>query len=156
MAGGKLLSSQTGQRLLRKLDEMPDFSVSRTDHTLQPTVMVRCTSVTAAGPSGVSAQCFPAVILNLESDASTLPTSPELGEVWLTVLDTSGFVVPENGKPYTGILSGTWLIGEDERPRVFAVLSGGGGGSTEVVTSVECISGSIITGTKFIDANEIV
>lgn len=126
MAGGKLLSTQTGQRLLRKLDEMPDFSVPRGDHALQPTVMVRCTSTTAAGGSGVAAQCFPAVILNLESDADALPTSPELGDVWLTVLGSTGSVTPELGKPYTGILSGDFEVGANKRPRVFVVLSGGG------------------------------
>lgn len=90
--------------------------------------LVRCTSATAAGgaePGGT--QCYPAVVVNINSLVST---QEDGAAVWLTVLDTgtAGVLVPVDEKVYYGLFAGNFdpfpSGATDPRPRVFATTGG--------------------------------
>jgi hypothetical protein len=85
----------------------------------QGSALVRCTSITAAGGSGVAAQCYPGVIVDPASD---LTTQGELGNVWLTPLgDSAAVQAPTLNRLYAVQVAGYLDIGGDVRPRVFTV-----------------------------------
>ncbi len=109
-------------------------------------VLVRCTSATAAGGSGVAAQCYPAVVIDVDA---TVDEQPELASgVWLTVLGDDGAAEsPTEDQLYHGLISGDFDPDpegtSDNRPRVFAVAPAAGGspswnvdiGATFAITS---------------------
>ena len=92
---------------------------------------VRCTSAVAAGGgvgsgsgsgSDPAAQCYPGVIVDPRADQTT---QPELGNVWLTLLDdNSAVAVPTANKVYECLLAGSLTIGTDTRPRAFGTAAG--------------------------------
>lgn len=99
--------------------------------------MVRCTSATAAGGTEVGHdQCYPAVVVNINS----LVDAQEDGcPVWLTIL-TDGVAAgtPVDEKVYYGLFAGNFdpfpLGATDPRPRVFATVGATGptGGTIQV------------------------
>lgn len=111
------------RELLRKRKQ-PGPPVPRGGEIGRVPLLVRCTSATAAGGSGVSAECYPAVVIDPHSD-ELVTDQPELGNVWLTVMSSGGPAVPVADKEYHGLMSGTHTEGSDTRPRVFAASVGG-------------------------------
>ena len=85
------------------------------------TVLVQCTSATAADGSAVGSQCYPGVLLDPLAGASTQPTA---GTVWLTILGDAGAAhVPRQDRIYECILAGEFAVGTVRRPRAFGAES---------------------------------
>lgn len=91
-------------------------------------VLVKCLSATAAGMSGVGAQCFSAEVVKINSH----DTTQEVGAlVWLTVLDEVGTAsTPDVDRVYLGLYAGKHDEAADNRSRVFCVPAGAGSSST--------------------------
>jgi hypothetical protein len=150
---GKLLSTRTEARLQRKLDEVEGIENGFADDTFQQTTIVRCTSAAAAAGSGVGAQCYPAIMLDPLPNSTTLPTSPTLATVWLTLLGPSGPIAPVSGTSYMVVVSGELTIGGVTRPRCFGVPGGLDLSSTacvRVVTWIACETGGLVQTFKWI------
>lgn len=111
------LSRQTAGRLKLLLGEQEGGRGNSIRGPGERWVYVRCTDATAAGGSGVDAQCYPGVIVN---PASVATEQEELGLVWLTLLEGTSVGVPAADIVYVGVMTGFHSIGGDERPRVFA------------------------------------
>lgn len=137
-----VLSAETGQRLMALLGEthrpIPEArSRGRTDG--RNPLLVRCTSATAAGASGVGAQCYPAVVVGNDATATS---QPELGDVWLTLLGDGGeSVQPVEDKLYHALLSGFFTSDDEDRPRTFAVAGGADGATGSCGTTCGTLAG---------------
>lgn len=120
-----VLSDRTAERLKRLLGDN-GIADPPQSHRAQDarTVLVRCTSATAAGADGAGALCYPAVVLSPAADDATEPE--ELGDVWLTVWGTAGAETPTVDQVYVCKLSGELDIDDDIRCRAHAAQSGGG------------------------------
>lgn len=110
-------------------------------------VLVRCTSATAAGgaePGGT--QCYPAVVVNINS---LVATQVDGALVWLTILTSGTSVgVPVDERVYLGEFAGNFdpfpSGATDPRPRVFAAVGSGSLQTVEVVTDVQCVDGELV------------
>lgn len=120
-----LLSEPTAAGLKRLLEQTPGLAVPPARGGRgRNTVLVRCTSATAAGGSGAAAQCYPAVVLDPASDDATEPE--ELGAIWLTVWGTAGAETPTVDQVYMATMSGDLEIDGDTRARAHAGQFGNG------------------------------
>jgi hypothetical protein len=129
MPGAAVVSLRTADaiRELLRRGPSPEPRRPRGVETGRAPLLVKCTSATAASGSGVGAQCYPAVVLDPDSSV-VVASQPTLGEVWLTVIDSSGsVVVPTSGGWYHGLMAGTFDDDGDERPRVFAATRASSG-----------------------------
>lgn len=121
------LTPQTAERLKLLLGNQPgEEGDTRARHRGRATVLVKCTSATAAGADEPDSLCYPAVVLNPANDDDS--TGPEeLGTVWLTVWGTGGAETPTVDQVYAATLSGELEIDGDSRLRAHAGSVGGGG-----------------------------
>jgi hypothetical protein len=122
MAEKNFISSTTAARLKRVLSDYETRSPrpGRRGGRGNEFCLVRCTSATAVGGSGIGNQCYPATVLLAKSD-ETEPT--ELGDVWLTLLGPgSNPIRPIEGDPYIAVVSGQEELGNETKHRVFAVF----------------------------------
>ena len=88
------------------------------------TALVRCTSTTPAGGSGLAATLYPGVIVVPSGTAPTLETH---GPVWLTLIDsavTAGITTtaPTVGQTYPALIAGAATVGASRRPRAIAAV----------------------------------
>lgn len=113
-------------QLLERNGEIGPARPSRGGSSGRIPVLVLCDSMTPADGSGVGAQCYPATVLDINSNETSIAAGAEM---WLTVLGAAGLpVVPTVDTPYLGLLSGEVAPGGSgtSRNRVFAVEGGGG------------------------------
>jgi|GEM_PF-6531728 len=119
------LTKATAERIRRQLDRSPGNSqtIGTGRWRGHRPFVVRCTSATAAAVSGVGAQCYAGVIVDLDPAATS---QSDLGEVWLTLYDGGGNPVrPRAGKHYTCLVQGDVEAATgDTRPRAFGVSGG--------------------------------
>lgn len=114
-----VLSDKTAERLKRLLGDTGIAEPPQSPRAQGArTVLVRCTSATAAGADGAGALCYPAVVLSPAADDATEPE--ELGTVWLTVWGTAGAETPTVDQVYVCKLSGELEIEDDIRCRAHA------------------------------------
>lgn len=110
------LRSASKLRQLMRLAPTTPIQAAHGNEFGRAPLMVRCTSATAAG-TGISAECYPAVVVDTVSD-ELIADQPELGEVWLTLVNGSTPVVNDI---YFGVMAGEHTEGSDTRPRVFVM-----------------------------------
>ncbi|VTS03518.1 unnamed protein product [Gemmata massiliana] len=134
-----LLGQQTRDRLMRLLGNQGAVATLRAGPPRPapaPWVLVRCTSATPVGGDAVRAQCYPAKILPLASNAVAAVT--ERAECLLTLLGANGASVkPTAGRVYSALLTGEVESDSKRRPRAFAA-KGDGAGSGSGGDSGDC------------------
>lgn len=153
-----LISHQTAEQLRQLIAQKRTVSGKPVGGVARPRAVafVRCTSTTAAASTSVGAQCYPGVIVDVQSDQTVQPT---LGTVWLTLLTTGDAVGrPGSGNVYECLLAGNVEAATgDIRPRAFAAvtdstpslsLSNSGssslsGGGVDIVSDVVCDAGGL-------------
>jgi hypothetical protein len=115
------LTRGTAERIKRIIDRSPGNvqDVSKGRWRGHRPFLVKCTSSTAADTSGVGAQCYPGVIVELDPAATTHDT---LGTVWLTLIgDDAEPIQPVSGVVYSCLMAGkVEAATDDTRPRAFA------------------------------------
>lgn len=118
------LRPSTAERIRRILDRSPGseqtYGTGRWKG-LRPT-LVRCTSATAADTSGVGAQCYPGIIVDLEPTGTSQDDLDD-GAVWLTVYGNDMVPqVPEDDGIYLCVLLGDVEADTgDTRPRAVSI-----------------------------------